>query len=329
MIHLDMSAFWKWWGYMSWRASRLEGCVLPLPKTGWRFGRRMKRMGLVVLGAVPSYNPLSLETVPSQTTTDCNWIPFPRFNRYGWEWVVSIMLLSFPWHVRLCIGTQFADLPNLECVTLRDRAFVSCQSVVFESTKISSPLIQTCLYCIPSYWVEELSVVTETTFRGDALGRRTTTQTCWRCGVFHLVSHNPIDLPSLTTLKGSEENFRFVGSVILESTFFWSIPCRYSPTPTEWRLFRSLQFPVHFVDCSLWYVHLSLLMIRCICPRVSHFGQEWSGRSDSFVFSVFVNCRSIDSREDRRKEAWGSEEDATAQNGNEGTVCSSDWGGRE
>ena len=79
-----------------------------------------------------------------------------------------------------------------------------------------------------------------------------------------------IDLPSLTEFKGNNQNFRFIGSVILESmdlAFDW---CRYPSIIILWNQLRWLLLRLHLFPPILKYSFSHFLIIRCRCSRIIH-----------------------------------------------------------
>ena len=83
-----------------------------------------------------------------------------------------------------------------------------------------------------------------------------------------------MDLPSLTEFKGNDQNFRNIGSVILESmdlVFDW---CRYPSIIIQWNQLRWLVLPLHLFPPILKYPFSPFLIIRCCGSRIIHQTQK-------------------------------------------------------
>ena len=83
-----------------------------------------------------------------------------------------------------------------------------------------------------------------------------------------------IDLPSLIIFKGGWYNFRYIGSVILESIDLVIDWCRYPSIIIQWNPIRCLLLPLHLFPPILKYPFSHFLIIRCCCSRISHQRQK-------------------------------------------------------
>ena len=79
-----------------------------------------------------------------------------------------------------------------------------------------------------------------------------------------------IDLPSLTSFKGDEFNFKYIGSVILESSHLVIDWTRYPSIRIQWSSIRLWLLPLHLFPPILKYSFSHLIIIRCSCPRIIH-----------------------------------------------------------
>lgn len=124
------------------------------------------------------------------------------------------------WLVWLAGGIDSTDLPRLSSFQVGCEALSGCQSVVFESDPLGELTNQICQSWNPSSSVTFHSRVVVTMNR--RWRRRNPSITpipwWWEVGVVWRVEW--IDLPSLKVMQGCDWHFRFMGTVILDSSGF-------------------------------------------------------------------------------------------------------------
>ena len=79
-----------------------------------------------------------------------------------------------------------------------------------------------------------------------------------------------IDLPSLASFKGEYDNFRFMDSVILESSDMTMDWCRYPSTVRRWNPIQETVLLLYLFPSILEYSFSHLLITWCSCSWVSH-----------------------------------------------------------
>ena len=87
-------------------------------------------------------------------------------------------------------------------------------------------------------------------------------------------NHEWIDLPSLTSFKGDENNFEYIGSVILKSSHLVTGWISYPSIIIQWNPIRRWLLHLHQVPPIFKYSFSHFIIFRCYCSRISHQRQK-------------------------------------------------------
>ena len=118
----------------------------------------------------------------------------------------------------------------------------------------------------------------------------TTTRTRWQWEV-GCISPESWDLPSLTSFRGTSNNFVYVGSVILESTDILTWLRRYPSIVIQWYSIWCVVFYGHILPSVIKYALMHILMIRCNWGLYLHHVQQHIRPFECARLGVINNIR--------------------------------------